>query len=119
MKCPGCGRSGLVDLSVQDSVTCECGREIIIGYYICNACGFAFRTTNGKYVDGYYIDNEVVSKVCDDLSVRINVEDGDDGALSDYVQRCVRCDQTFISEPTDTKFECPHCGFEWEVIKSD
>lgn len=117
MDCPGCGRSGLVNLSVEDSFVCDCGRKITLGYYVCNGCGFAFRLQNGKYVDGYYVDNDVVSQVCDDLSIKIDVEDSE--SISDYVQKCVRCEEAFIAEPGTNRFGCPYCGFEWEVIKND
>lgn len=132
MKCPNCkDDSGIV--IHKDVIICnDCGKRLVISYNACRSCSFTWRDNNGKFMDGNVFDEENIQEVLNDLDEIVddsvfNLDKEIEGVfesaanekmnnnMSDMIHKCIKCGE--VAVPTDDfNFECPFCGFEWEIL---
>lgn len=118
MNCPEC-KSGESFLLVEDRIPCnKCGEDIIVGYWMCNDCGYSFRTNNGEFMDGAVFDVEVL----DDLAASLEELDEvyeNTGPISDLLKPCVKCGSLKSYKSGKDEYTCIDCGFVWEILSNE
>ena len=136
MNCPECNSENTLYMH-EDPIPCtDCDTTIVVGYHMCTECNYSFRTTNGKFLDGTYpVEMDQVMK---DLMEGMGLEDMaqdlmdknlggscDDcsecgpASMLDSICNCAKCGQALILSPDLIEYNCPHCGFEWEILDSE
>ena len=127
MNCPECNSENTLYMH-EDHIPCmDCESVIVVGYSMCTACNYSFRTTNGKFLDGTYpveID-QVLKDMVDDV-MGGSSEGGCGGctgcspkSMLDSVCNCVKCGQALILSVDTINYNCPHCGFEWDILEGE
>jgi len=122
MECVECGSEDSHTVIVE-SITCKhCGGEVRIEYNICKACGFTWKTVDGETLADVSFVDDCLDKLFDedgelnsDITLNIN-QSTKGGCMKNYVHRCLRC-QTLCFETEEDRYECPECGFIWEVVR--
>lgn len=115
MNCPECGNESGA-LLYEDNIKCSCGHELVIGYCLCNNCGFVWRLRDGEYIDGGPVTQGSMDMAIDSIVKALTPQDfcSEGSVLMDALHPCVRCGKT-ATETDRNNFICVHCGFEWEV----
>ena len=132
MNCPKCNGDNVGNITEDIISCCECKAKLVIDYWICADCNMTFRMMNGGYLDSFRIDHEDIEMSARELGTavqelsKINNESLEDSlsnecdeamSMSDLVHSCVKCGEFFIESVRVKEFKCPHCGFEWEVLR--
>lgn len=125
MKCIYCGDDNSVTILVETLPCKHCGGEIRIEYNICKECGLAWKSVDGEIVenttffdlglDDIFDDDELIKGF--DIPFNMDQCEIKSSYMSDYIHKCVRCQATCFESEKD-RWECPECGFSWEVIKT-
>lgn len=125
MECIGCGNEeGVKTLFVEELPCKHCGGGIGVAYNVCTSCGMAWRSVDGEpMLESTVFDMNELDGVFDDYDdlpdIAINMtHKSTESYMSDYVHKCLRCNSVCY-QSGDNKFECPDCGFGWEIIKAD
>jgi len=137
MNCPECNSESTIYMH-EDRIPCiDCESTIVVGYFMCTSCNYSFRTTNGKFLDGTYPVSveEVIKDLMEDPewnSIASEIVDGKfndhscagcDGcgsdSMMDSVCNCVKCGKPLVFGPNILEYNCPHCGFEWEILEGE
>jgi len=126
MNCPECNSDDVINMS-KDPIPCtDCGSTIVVEYFMCTSCGYNFRTTNNKFLDGCHpVEMErIIKDILDDFVDDV-FENSCDGcgecgptSMMDTICNCVRCGKVMVFSPDQTEYTCPYCGFEWDIIES-
>ena len=126
MNCPECKSDNTLYM-YEDLIPCaDCQSKTVVGYHMCTDCGYSFRTTNGRFLDGSYpVEMEDVLK---NLAQDLGFDDAagcdgctgcDNTSLLDSLFHCVKCGRPLVLSPNTVDYSCPHCGFEWEVLNGE
>ena len=124
MNCPECNNSNTWKMH-EDRISCtDCESRIVLEYHVCGDCNYTFRTNNGKYIDGSFpMDIEkIVEELLDDInSIAPTYKEASKSSenMSDNLYNCIKCGQALIFDPDIVEYNCPHCGFEWEIIEGE
>lgn len=125
MKCVHCNEdTGAVIL--VESIPCKhCNGEIRIEYNVCKSCGMAWKTVDGELVenttffdiglDEIFSEDEMSQEF--DMVLNWDQREIQSSYMVDYIHKCLKC-QTACFEAEKNRWECPDCGFTWEVIKT-
>jgi len=116
-KCPSCGNNTGVVMHFEE-IPCTCGRSVKMEYIVCE-CGYSWRSADDKFLDGCIINVENVEELIneveeffEDQGVFNNMQQG--GSMEELIHRCLRCGEVVV-QVNPTTFECPICGFSWEM----
>jgi hypothetical protein len=127
MNCPNCKQDSVILLHT-DMITCDdCNSEINIDYCLCEACFYSFRNKNGEFLDGGMADDIEVAldELADTLESEMFGAESEDffqseECMSDLLNHCVRCGvPCAVFNEKENSYECPVCGFEWEILQND
>lgn len=120
MKCIGCGSDDAIVALIEIFPCKYCNKEMRIEYNTCRGCGVSWKSLDGEFFsDTTIFDVGLGDLFAEDADSSFNVlmkniEDG--GAyMGDYIHRCLKCN-TVCHEAEEDTYECPECGFRWEVI---
>ena len=124
MKCIHC-KSDSVIIVFIDALPCKhCGGNINVEYNVCKDCGLAWKTVDGELLENttfFDVDIDELffgDDLCNELDITIKNDNKKSDVMRDYIHKCLRC-QSVCFETSENKWECPNCGFSWEVIKTD
>jgi len=128
MKCIYCDDDNGVTILVESLPCKHCGEEIRIEYNICKVCGLAWKTVDGEAVennatffdmglDEIFSDDELFGEFNFNIPFDVEQHGVKSSYMSDYIHKCLKC-QTACFESEENRWECPECGFTWEVIKT-
>lgn len=126
MKCMYCGEDDSVTILVESLPCKHCGGEIRIEYNVCKQCGLAWKTVDGEVVENTTFFDMGLDELFGDEFLADEFEFDipfmsphkiESSHMSDYVHKCLKC-QTICFEIEENRWECPKCGFSWEVIKT-
>lgn len=125
MKCVYCGEDDSAMVLVESLPCKHCGGEIRMEYNVCKGCGLAWKTVDGEIVenaeffdmglDEIFDDDELFKEF--DMMFRAEQDEVKSSYMSDYIHKCLKCRATCF-ESEKNRWECPECGFSWEVIKT-
>jgi len=115
-KCNNCSKE--LQVMHEDVLECsDCGGKIIISYCACTNCGFTCRLNNGKFLDGVVITVDADDELYKDLEEALGFEGGStSGPMINTLTPCVRCGSKKAYESKPGEYECPECGFSWELV---
>ena len=117
MDCPKC-KSVKSFLLVEDKIIChDCSNEITIGYWVCNECGYSFRTNDGEFMDGAVFDVEILEDLTSSLEEFEEVSEI--SSMSDLLNPCVKCGSLTSYKSGENEFTCSDCGFIWEILSNE
>jgi hypothetical protein len=119
MECFNC-ESENTALYYSEKFDCpHCGDELVVNYWVCNECGFAWKECGDKVIacvdiDSFFNSEDAFEVVGDNEEEESELETCDFG---DYIHRCLKCNSVCY-EPAPNVFVCsnPKCEFEWEVV---
>jgi predicted RNA-binding Zn-ribbon protein involved in translation (DUF1610 family) len=124
MNCPECGEKKIIIVHT-DKIPCnDCNSIVKIDYCACSSalCNYTFRTNNGEYMDGSFVDYEMTEEIFEELIAAIDAEAIDttvsvlhDTKMSDMIHNCIRCGEASYRH-NKSSYACPACGFEWEIL---
>jgi len=126
MKCPDCERNSGEVIYGEEFICDKCDGELIINYCVCHTCGYSWRLKNNEFLDGHKIDEETINQMLGSFETFLKEELGTTKSIirevkncskmSDIIHVCIKCGE--IAHPIDDcSFECPACGFKWEVLE--
>jgi len=129
MNCPKCNSEKIIHLH-EDPIPCtDCDSVIVVDHFMCPACNYSFRTTNGKFLDGANPMEmgdavkdllETLDRACGNFEDECGSCSGcHSDSMIDSVHNCVKCGQALVLSPDLTEYHCPYCGFEWEILESE
>lgn len=116
MLCPKCENNG-IHVVFEDVISCKCGSDISINYYVCDECGFIWRMQDGKFLDGGFFIKDLMEIVVSGLYVGMfkeNADSSNNDLLTSLLHTCIRCG-AIATETDKNSFVCTSCGFMWEV----
>lgn len=126
MECLHCGSEDSAVILIE-AIPCQhCGGEVKIEYNVCKGCGLAWKTVDGKPLsdttffdvglEEIFADDEIFKEF--DMVLKKDSLNPPSNNMTDYIHRCLKCN-TICFESAEHRWECPSCGFTWEVIKTD
>lgn len=117
MQCFLC-EEGQSTLMSEDQITCKCGDVIIIEYHLCDGCGAVWKMADGDLIENSLLSPEAMDDMFIDLPSIFDQdfeENNNFTTLAGYVHKCLDCG-IIAYERVKGIYQCPGCGFEWEVI---
>lgn len=125
MECVHCKKDTGVTILIEALPCKHCGGEIKVEYNVCKECGMAWKTVDGKILeDTTYFDvglDEIFTEEDEEFLKEFDIvlkhsEEDEAKNMGDYIHKCFEC-QAPCFEVGENKWECPECGFTWEVLK--
>ena len=125
MRCIHCDEDSGVTVLIE-SIPCKhCNGEIRTEYNVCKTCGMAWKTVDGELLsDTTFFDvglEEIFSEdeLFQEFDMVLNCDQREINSsyMKDYIHKCLKC-QAVCHEAEKNRWECPDCGFAWEVIKT-
>jgi ribosomal protein S27AE len=123
MKCIHCDNDDSTVLLVESLPCKHCGGEVKVEYNVCKECGLAWKTVDGEVVENTTFFDMGLDELFDDdewfkeFDMVIQTGEVQSNHMTDYIHKCLKC-QTLCFESAENRWECPKCGFTWEVIKT-
>jgi len=125
MRCVHCDKDTGGTILVESLPCKHCGGEIRIEYNVCKECGMAWKTVDGELIENTTFFDMGLEEMFDDdeffqeFDMILNMDQREikSSSMLDYVHKCFRC-QAVCHESAPGRWECPDCGFTWEVIKT-
>ncbi len=120
MKCINCDNE--VDKFFSESFVCPgCGDSVVVDYYHCGKCNNMWKAQDDQPVFGFDLENMPIPENILDMFDKIEeellkMEESD--TMSTFIHKCIQCN-SICYETESGRFECPECGFEWEVISCE
>jgi len=134
MICPKCGDTDTF-IFMKERIPCiHCHTNTEISYIVCQSCMNIWRVVDGepleeeyminninsKDEDGEDLDNELETVSLEELEKVLSKKNKvmstqDRNTMTEMFHRCLRCEH-IAYEISPHCFQCPECGFEWEVI---
>ena len=123
MECISCGGDNAV-VALLEIFPCKyCGQDLNIEYNICKDCGAAWKSIDGELISDMTLFDagigDLFSKFEEELSEFTPIVNNNNKHIhiGDCIHRCLKCN-VICYEVNENIYECPKCGFSWEVIKS-
>ena len=123
MNCVHCGGDNSITVLVESLPCGHCGGEIRVEYNICKECGLAWKTVDGELVENATFFDMGLDELFDgdewlkEFDMVLQMGDVKSNNMADYIHKCLRC-RTVCFESGKDRWECPSCGFTWEVVKT-
>lgn len=124
MRCIGCDSDDTVVVLMEIFPCKYCSGEIKIEYNVCKNCGVGWKTVDDEILSGTTFFDVGLDAIFDgdedevvfDMAPIID-HNKDKSHMADYVYKCLRC-QAICYEKEEDLYECPECGFQWEIVRS-
>jgi len=116
MECPACGSEEVYKF-VDEIFECgSCGEVNTLSVAVCATCGTFWKEFNGAPVEGTCLTKQDLSHMSKHIAEVLDKHEENSGKASmyDVVHKCIRCDSVAY-DLGDGNFECPDCGFTWEI----
>lgn len=127
MSCIKCNKKYTDSTFFVETICCPCcDEDIKIGFHVCRSCKTIWKTVNDKVCKDSCISANDLSGVIGNSSTfidRVNKHgpvscdytDRNSRSMSDYVNKCLQCNNIAIKTGDDT-YSCSVCAFEWEIV---
>ena len=121
MKCVECNRTSETVFFVEIYPCPTCDDQVEVEYHACKHCGTVWKTANGEPMD--YAKSKIKDfsdivknhKKFEDFFSYMAKDDNDIASMNQVIHRCLQCNH-IAYETSDGNYECPDCGFTWEVL---
>ena len=124
MECIHCNQDTGATILVESLPCKHCNGEIRMEYNVCKECGMAWKTIDGELVENTTffdmgLDDIFAAEDFQEFDMVLNWDQRhvQSSQMADYIHKCFKC-QTVCFEVEGNRWECPCCGFTWEVIKT-
>lgn len=120
MKCINCKSDDVVVVLMEVFPCKYCGKNIEVEYVICRDCGVGWKSVNGEILSGTTLFDVGLNNIFDggdETPLNMTPIINHKPHMTDYVYKCLRC-QAVCYEVEKDLYECPECGFQWNVVRS-
>jgi hypothetical protein len=124
MNCVNCGSENHAVVMIESIPCSHCGGELRIEYNLCKECGMAWKAVDGEPLPESTFFDVGLDEIFDEEEllkdfgiIFKNSVDEEPNNMKDYIHNCLRCSIPCF-ETDENTWECPSCGFIWEVIKT-
>lgn len=123
MKCISCKSDDVVVVLMEVFSCSHCGKNVEVEYVICRDCGVGWKSVNGEILSGTTLFDVGLNDIFGDGDeIPLNMMPVIDHVktrphMADYIYKCLRC-QAICYEVEEDLYECPKCGFRWEIVRS-
>jgi len=126
MKCFRCDAEQDCTFFVETMPCYHCGKSVDIEYNFCDDCGSLWKSSGEEVVEETVMNitepaglGTFMSSLDEEIATMFTKKLEDDGTMmGGAVHKCLNCNSVAF-EVKEGKYQCPTCGFEWEVIDTD